>query len=529
MKERKLTAMLPPIIQSLLKSEGTPGESGQVNLVQTQMSWILFAGNLVYKMKKPVDLGYVDYTTLEKRQYYCNREVELNRRLCPQSYLGVSTINLADGEYSIDGDGEVVDYAVKMKKLPQEKMLDYLLANNNPTADMLSQVAERVAAFHKKAETGPHIDPFGSIQAIRFNTEENFTQSIKYADKVVSRDTLDRIKDYTNRFLNNNSALFESRVKEGHIRDCHGDLHSSHICFTDELCIYDCIEFSDRFRYSDTAAEVAFLAMDIDHYGRADLSQVFIQRYLEMTRDSQVETLLNFYKCYRAMVRAKVNCFKLDDPYVDSEEKQRSLLKAQQYFDLAESYTLQKPWLLVNVGLVGSGKSTLAKELARHMGIVVISSDIVRKTLAGIPPVESASQGMDTGVYSPDFSRLTYETMFNQAASWLKKGVSVILDATFVLALSRKTAYEIAMKYNAGFAFLEYTISDEEACRRINHRKLEPGNVSDGTTQVYFKMKSEFEPLDKTEAQQRVIIDCAETTAENLAKVRHFIFNRYRS
>jgi predicted kinase len=136
---------------------------------------------------------------------------------------------------------------------------------------------------------------------------------------------------------------------------------------------------------------------------------------------------------------------------------------------------------------------------------------------------------MDTGVFSPDFSRLTFETMFNQAASWLKKGVSVILDATFVLALSRKTAYEIAMKYNAGFAFLEYTISDEEACRRINHRKLEPGNVSDGTTQVYFKMKSEFEPLDKTEAQQRVIIDCAETTAENLAKVRHFIFNRYRS
>lgn len=526
MKEKTLKGTLPPAIKDLTKVGAIPGETVPAKLIQTQMSWVLIAGEHVYKMKKPVNLGYVDYTTLEKRRYYCHREVELNRRLCPQNYLGVSTINLCNNTYCIDGKGEVVDYAVKMKTLPPEKMLDHILEHGNPTPEMLHQVGARIAAFHQEAETGPHINQFGSLESIRFNAEENFTQSKPYTGVAVSSETLDRIENFATDFLDNHAGLFENRVAEGRIRDCHGDLHSSHICFTDKLCIYDCIEFNDRFRYADTASEVAFLAMDLDHYGRADLSQAFIQRYLEITDDNQAEKLMRFYKCYRAMVRAKVNCFKLDDPYVSAEEKRLACLGAQLYFALAESYTTDKPWLLVNVGLVGSGKSTLAKALASHLGMAIISSDLVRKEMAGIPPTQSGAVEMDSGIYSPDFSRLTYEAMFNQAEKWLKLGVSVILDGTFTLRKSRVTAREIAARNNAGFCELEYIISDEEACQRISLRQSDPGNVSDGTTDVYFKMKREFEPLDKTEESQRVIIDSAGTTEEHIASIRHHIFQQ---
>lgn len=529
MKEKTLNGTLPPAIKALTKAGAIPGETKAAKLIQTQMSWVLIAGDHVYKMKKPVNLGYVDYTTLEKRRFYCHREVELNRRLCPQNYLGVSTVNLYNGTYCIDGKGKVVDYAVKMKTLPAEKMLDYILEHGSPTPEMLHQVGARIAAFHQEAETGPHIDPFGSLESIRFNAEENFAQSRPYTGIAVSSETLERIENFATGFLDDHPELFKSRVREGYIRDCHGDLHSSHICFTDRLCIYDCIEFNDRFRYADTASEVAFLAMDLDHYGRADLSQAFIQRYLEITGDNQTEKLIKFYKCYRAMVRAKVNCFKLDDPYVSAEEKRLSGLKAQLYFDLAESYTADKPWLLVNVGLVGSGKSTLAKALASHLGMAVISSDIVRKELAGIPPTQSDAVEIDTGIYSPDFSRLTYQTMFSQAEKWLKLGVSVILDGTFTVRKSRDKAREIAARNKAGFCELEYKISDEEACRRISRRLMDPGNVSDGNTDVYFKMKREFEPLDETEESQRVIIDSADTTEEHIASIRRHIFHQQRS
>jgi aminoglycoside phosphotransferase family enzyme/predicted kinase len=525
MKERSPKTLLPPIIQSLVKPGALPGNHTPAEVIQTQMSWVLLAGNFVYKIKKPVNLGYVDYTSLEKRRYFCQREIELNRRLCSEYYLGVVTVNLEGADYSIDGRGEIVDYAVKMKRLPAEKMLDYLLEHDDPPVEMLEMVAEKIASFHKQAETGPLIDPFGSIDTIRFNAEENFSQSKKYAGTVVHHDTLARIEAFTLSFLESNEKLFSERVQNSHIRDCHGDLHSAHICFTDKLCIYDCIEFNDRFRYSDTASETAFLAMDLDHYGRADLAHAFISHYLKITADAQTETLIRFYKCYRAMIRAKVNCFKLDDPYINNRERELSADTARLYFDLAESYTMTKPALLVNVGLVGSGKSTFSKKLAGHMGMIVISSDIVRKKLAGIPATKPVSQAIDTGIYSRDFSRLTYETMLKQAAHWLKKGVSVILDATFVLASSRRAARDVALAHNANFAFVEYPISDEEACRRIIKRQADPANVSDGTTEVYFKMKQEFEPLDEREAKERVIIDYAGQTAENIAKVRHFIFN----
>ncbi|MBA7714330.1 hypothetical protein ES703_123349 [subsurface metagenome] len=302
------------------------------------MSFVFLTDDYVYKVKKPVNLGYLDYTTLDKRHFYCQREVELNQRLCPEVYLGVVAITRDKGDILIAGQGEVIEYAVKMRRLPQEAMMDVLLANNRVSPEMVISIAQKLAEFHQKAETNATISTFGNLNTIIKNTEENFTQTGKYTSSPISQKQYQGIKDYTESFIKENAQLFHNRVVDGRIRDCHGDLHAAHICFANGICIYDCIEFNDRFRYCDVASEVAFLAMDLDHYRQADLSRHFVNAYVAMSQDKELLQLLNFYKCYRAYVRGKVEGFKLDDPHILDEEKARTLAVAKRYFDLAESY-----------------------------------------------------------------------------------------------------------------------------------------------------------------------------------------------
>ena len=306
--------------------------------MQTQMSFLFLTGDFVYKVKKPVDLGYLDYTTLEKRRFFCQQELELNRRLSPDIYLEVVPITSRQGQFCLGGDGEIIEYAVKMKQLATERMMDSLLCSNRITEEMVVRVAEKVATFHNKARTSPEISVYGKLKAITINAEENFNQTEKYIDISIPSLKYHRIKAYTDNFIKTNKSLFNKRVKDGRIRDCHGDLHAAHVCLSNGIYIYDCIEFNDRFRYSDVASEVAFLAMDLDRYQRADLSQAFVNAYVRLSQDKELLQLLNFYKCYRAYVRGKVTSFMLDDPYVSEEEKTSVLAAARRYFELAESY-----------------------------------------------------------------------------------------------------------------------------------------------------------------------------------------------
>jgi len=329
---------LPELVQALLKPGIYPDQPQNVELVQTQMSFVFLAGNYVYKVKKPVDLGYLDYTTLDKRRFYCQREVELNQRLCPEAYLGVVPVTRQESQISLGGQGRAIEYSVKMRRLPLEAMLSVLLTRDGVSPQMLADVAKKLAEFHRKAETSATISTFGDLGTITQNTEENFSQTEKYIDSTISGDTYQHIKTYTSRFIEDNAALFQRRIADGRIRDCHGDLHAAHVCFSDGICIYDCIEFNDRFRYSDVASEVAFLAMDLDHYGRTDLSNHFVAAYIDYRQDRELATLLDFYKCYRAYVRGKVESFKSDDPHISAEEKSGSLTAARNYFELAESY-----------------------------------------------------------------------------------------------------------------------------------------------------------------------------------------------
>lgn len=307
----------------------------KVEMTQTQMSLVFLTDDYVYKLKKPVNLGYVDYTTLDKRLYFCNREVDLNRRLCPDVYLGVLSVTRDGNDIAINGTGETIDYAVKMRRLPADAMMDSLLARDSVTLEMVDRVAEKVADFHRRADV---ISGFGDSVTITTNTEENFSQTEEYIGRTISPEQYRRIMEYTRSFVKGNSSLFEKRIAEGKVRDCHGDLHAAHICFVDSVCIYDCIEFNDRFRYCDVAAEVSFLAMDIDRYGKPELSSAFVDSYIEKSGDRQLLQLLGFYKGYFACVRGKVEGFKLNDPLISDEEKAKTLTVARKYFELAESY-----------------------------------------------------------------------------------------------------------------------------------------------------------------------------------------------
>jgi uncharacterized protein len=329
---------LPALIQALLNPAIYPEKPARVEFVQTQISYVLIAGELVFKIKKPVDMGFLDYSTLEKRLALCRKEVELNRRLSPDVYLGVVPITRESGGYAIDGKGTVEEYAVKMRRLPQDRMLDILLKQKTVTPEMIADVAKLVADFHTKAASGPEITRLGGIDAHIFTTKENFDQTEKYTGIIILPETYQRLKDYNEDFIKNNMALFHKREREGRIRDCHGDLHAAHVCFYRGICIYDCIEFIDRLRYTDVAAEVAFLAMDLDHYHRPDLSKVFVDAYVKASGDKELLKLLDFYKCYRAYVRGKVTCFQYDDPHIPDAEKDKIIANAASYFRLAESY-----------------------------------------------------------------------------------------------------------------------------------------------------------------------------------------------
>jgi aminoglycoside phosphotransferase family enzyme len=325
------------IIQALLNPQAYPRETGKIDLIQTHISFVFLTKNYVYKMKKAVNFGFLDFSTLEKRRLYCEKELELNRRLCPEVYLEVVPINKSD-TIKINDKGPTIEYALKMKRLPQEKIMTLLLKENKVDDKTIDALAKIITDFHAKAQTSPEINKFGSLKIVRTNWDENFAQTLKYINQTISQADFQFIQAKINAFMQNSTLQFENRIKNNKIRDCHGDMHSGNIFLTDSICIFDAIEFNDRFRYSDVASDVAFLAMDLDFQQKPNLSTHFIERYLVYSKDPTLLQVLPFYKCYRAYVRGKVISFKLDDPHVSSADKTAAVKEAQAYFTLATEY-----------------------------------------------------------------------------------------------------------------------------------------------------------------------------------------------
>ncbi|UCE57390.1 MAG: phosphotransferase [Candidatus Bathyarchaeota archaeon] len=325
------------VVEALMNPEAYDEESGQIELTQTHISFVFLTKKFAYKVKKAVDLGFLDFTTLEKRLLFCEKELELNRRLCGEMYLEVVPINKSN-IIKIKGAGETIEYAVKMKRMPQERMLDKLLEENKVEKKLIDRMAKIVAEFHSSMETNRRISEFGSLKTIKTNWKENFEQTREFVDVTLSMKDFRLIQERIDDSMKRNKSFFEKRVKEGRVKDCHGDIHSGNIFVTDRIYIFDAIEFNERIRYSDVAADIAFMAMDLDFKGQTDLSNFFVKGYVKYSGDQELRRLLPFYKCYRAYVRGKVTSFKLKDPQVSVREKKIATEEAKAYFKLASTY-----------------------------------------------------------------------------------------------------------------------------------------------------------------------------------------------
>jgi aminoglycoside phosphotransferase family enzyme/predicted kinase len=463
------------LIEALLEPRAWPERPEKVELQQTHISYLFFTPHYVYKVKKPVEFGFLDFGTLEKRFYFCREEVRLNRRLAPGVYLDVVPITSGKEGITMGGEGEVLEYAVKMKRLPAETMLEVMLEKESVTRPAIQRVAETVASFHKKAETSGHIAEFGNPGMVKNNTDENFAQTRDYIGRTITKEKYDDISSYTDGFLSSNRGVFLSRVEGGFIKDCHGDIHSEHISISDDIQIYDCIEFNERFRYSDVVADAAFLSMDLDFHNRHDLARLYDDVYFSSTGDLEGRRLLDFYKCYRAFVRGKVEGFKLMEPEETEEDKREALLKTRLYFHLAHLYATGgfRPTMLVLRGFSGTGKSALAGKISHKTGFCVRSSDKIRKALLR-----------------------TYTELIEKGFNLVESGRSVILDATFSKLRYLKSAEDKAKASGALFKVVECVAGEDVIKTRLLGRASEEGVVSDAGWEIYLKYKKLFEPFE---------------------------------
>lgn len=500
---------IPALIQSLLDPAAYPDRPANVRLVQTHISYVLIAGDFVYKVKKPVNLGFLDFSTLDRRKFFCEEEVRLNRRLCPTIYLGVVPIVESEDGFRIEGAGEPVEYAVKMVRLDERRMMDALVARGEADEAMFEHVARILADFHAKADSGPQVAQCGSVETIRLNTEENFSQVDSFIDISLTTRRCEFIEAYTRRFLGSGAAFLERRVGTGRIREGHGDLHLANICYLEQPCIYDCIEFSERLRCGDVASEVAFLAMDLDYHGRPDLAHVFVDAYVEASGDGDLYELLDFYKCYRAFVRGKVSSMMLDEREVSDEAKESNLDQARRYFDLAYRYAGGKvrPKLVVMCGLSGTGKSRLARLLAGKVDLVEIRSDVVRKDLAGVGRSERRMAAYGADIYTQDMTEKTYRMMTDDAERLLSAGHSIVLDAAFLRRWQRGLAQAAAAAADARLLVVHCTAPDEEVEKRLRGRAKDETAASDATREIYFAQKKRFEPPEEIDSSELIVID----------------------
>jgi hypothetical protein len=513
-------ADLPAVIQALLRPGAYPHPVQRVELRQTHISFVLLAGDYAYKVKKAVDFGFLDYSTLAKRRFYCRQEVALNSRLCSGTYLGVVPIREEAGRITIAGAGRTVEYAVQMRRLPAERMMDRLLAEGLVTEEMVRNLARVLAGFHARAETNARIATIG-LKGIRYAWEENFRQWQPFIGQTLSPEQDVALRAFGQRFFASKAALLAARAEAGRVRDCHGDLRSDSVCFVDGLCIYDCIEFNRRFRYTDVAGDVGFLAMDLDYRGHPELSAAFQDEYVRASGDTGLLEVIDFFKCYRAAVRGKVEGFLLAQPEVPAAEKRRARSAAKRYFHLACQYarTYAPPFLIITCGLSATGKSTLARALGEKTGAEVVSSDVVRKRLAGLEPLQRREEAFGHGIYGPEFTERTYAALLEAARGALDAGRSVILDATYLRRAHRRQARRLAEELGAQFACVYLTAEDSLVRRRIEKRLQAGADPSDAGWSVYVRQKRRFQRPKEVPQERLIAVDAARPVASQVRTV----------
>ena len=491
----------PPLVQAMLDPSFYPHRPKGVELVETHISWVFLTGDLAYKVKKPVDFGFLDFRTLEQRRHFSEEEVRLNRRLSPDVYMGVVEIKERDGGFSLEGEGEVVEVAVLMRQLPKDWRLDLLLEGGRVGPEALEKVARRIASFHREARTDPYVASFGRPEKVMVNIWENFEQTEAFQGVTIPQGQYIELRDYSYRFLEERRDLLLERVEGGFIREGHGDLHAENVYLHgEELYVLDCIEFNERFRFLDTACDIAFLLMDLEARGFPSEGWRFLNAYLQFTGDYGLLEVLDFYKIYRAYVRGKIASFELSSKGPEAQQR------ASGYFSLAYRYlTEPRPrFLLATCGPMGSGKTTVAVELASRLGVVLIRSDALRKLSLGIDPREHRYEPFGRGIYSPEVTERTYRRMLGEAERALRAGYPVVLDASFSRRGQRQMVRELSERLRVPYLFL-FTVCPEEVIRERLASRQE--DLSDGRVEILREHLASFEGPEEIPEGRLVRID----------------------
>jgi len=481
-----------------------------LSLIETHTAWVFLSENTVWKVKKPVDFGFLDFTTLERRRTACDAEIALNSRLAPDVYRGVVQVTRdAAGQHGFGGTGEVVDYAVEMARLADRDRADILLDGGQLSPEHIDLLGQTLAAFHERMPTNERIAGFGSPDMILGNIRENFAQTRSSLCEYLDANQARELETLQLSFVENNRELFVTRMVDGKVRDGHGDLRLEHVYLRPEPTIIDCIEFNERFRYGDVCSDVAFLTMDLACAGRVDLSEQLLAAYASATNDFDLYRLVDFYEGYRAFVRGKVASLLVDDAGASLEARRRAgdLARRHYLFALASGRPSVTPPLMLAVGgIVGSGKSTVAAQLGAMLTAPIVATDRTRKHWLGVSSTTSLREPAWAGAYSSKLSERVYGEVLRRAGCVLRSGRPVIVDGSFRSRAERGRARLLAQQLGVPFLFVECRATPDD-CRARLRRRAQHAHVSDARIELFDEFVKHFEPIDEFGPQEHVVVD----------------------
>jgi aminoglycoside phosphotransferase family enzyme/predicted kinase len=499
--------------------------AGEVALIETHISWVFLLDREVFKVKKPVSLGFLDFSSVDQRRRACEDEVRLNARLAPDVYRGVVPITRgADGRCAVAGTGTVVDWAVRMVRLSDEERADRLLATGRLTGEQVDRIACRVAAFHASAARGDAIAAHGRPVAVGANVDENFEQTRASIIEYLTQAESDEIVRWQTAFVRDQSGRFDDRIACGRVRDGHGDLRLEHVYLdpAGAIRVIDCIEFNDRFRYADVCADVAFLSMDLAAHGRIDLGERLLACYAREADDYDLYAVVDFYGSYRAFVRGKVASMLAHDAGAEEGVRQRAAEEARRFFRLALAFdrpSLFGPSVVAVGGVIASGKSSVATEVGLAMSAPVLEADRTRKAMLHVAPLEPLADPAWAGAYSQDVSERVYDELLRRAAVVLSSGRPVVLDASFRSEDFRRRARDLAVAHGATFRFVECKAPRAVCLERLARREQEP-SVSDGRRAVFDAFCDRYEPAVATPAAEHIVIDTTQPLHATMQELR---------
>lgn len=495
---------LPPLIQQMLEPDFYPHPVQEpIELLQTHISFILLTGDYAYKIKKIVDFGFLDYSTLEKRRYFCEQELRMNQQQAPDLYLEVlPIIEIGDRFQFGEQEDSGIEYALKMRQFPEENLFINLFTQDQLTTKEMEELGKVVAQFHQNCPTNHDILKWGEIAQIRHSIDGNYQKTQKYIGCCQTQEQYEQTKQYTDSFFETYEAVFQSRIDHHWIRECHGDLHLKNIClYQNKILLFDRIEFNEEFRFVDVMYDVAFVVMDLEGRGRADLGNRFLNTYIEQMGDWEGLQLLPFYLTRQAYVRAKVNSLILDDPAVSEEQKEIAKQEAIQYYKLAWQYTRRSSGGIVMMsGLSGSGKSTTARKLSKRLNAIHIRSDAVRKHLAHVPLYEPGGEE----IYTLEMTEKTYQRLLELGLLLAKQGFWVILDAKYDQQEQRGKVIETCNSYQLPLQIIECTAPMDILQERLQHRQ---GDIADATADLLTSQRAKAQPFTDDEKNYLTTID----------------------